>query len=361
MQHTDPCSILLVDHDPIHCFRLRDALASRSYHVETAHTGAGALSACAARPFDLLLLDNALPPPGAATLISRLEGIRPQLDILLLASRESHGRMPRPMIDCRGEPPNFSRLLAALDEVSYRKRLEVERQNLLEQLIEKTAELERFNSMVSHDLKNPLITIRGFLGLVKRNLERAHLHRLLPDVRRIQGAVDHLALLLDKLLELSQVDPAPDARSEVSLGVLATKVALFVGRQGGGPSIDLSIPTDPPLVVGNRRQLLEVIESLIENAIKFMGNQDQPRVEVGVRRLGSRVLCYVRDNGMGIERSYQARVFRLFEQLDPSRGGTGMGLAMVKRIVEAHWGHAWVESDGPGKGSTFFFTLPAAR
>lgn len=100
------------------------------------------------------------------------------------------------------------------------------------------------------------------------------------------------------------------------------------------------------------------MQNLLENAVKFLGDQPNPRVEIGVREDRGATVFYVRDNGMGIEPSYHDRVFDLFEKLEVESEGTGVGLALVKRIIEQHGGRIWVESAGVGEGSTFCFTLP---
>jgi len=110
-------------------------------------------------------------------------------------------------------------------------------------------------------------------------------------------------------------------------------------------------------VKGDRRRLLEVFQNLLDNAAKFMGDAANPRVEVGVRQDGDQAVYFVRDNGMGIEPRHVDRVFGLFEKLDPGGEGTGIGLALVRRIVEAHGGRTWADSAGRGLGSTFCFTL----
>ena len=99
--------------------------------------------------------------------------------------------------------------------------------------------------------------------------------------------------------------------------------------------------------------------NLIGNAVKFLGAQPEPRVEVGFRPADR--AYYVKDNGIGIDPSYHGRVFALFERLDPKAEGTGVGLAIVKRIIEVHGGRVWVESAGAGSGAAFCFTLPPAR
>jgi signal transduction histidine kinase len=105
--------------------------------------------------------------------------------------------------------------------------------------------------------------------------------------------------------------------------------------------------------------LREVFENLIDNAIKYMGDQPNPRIEIGKRE--DDVTIYVKDNGIGIEPQFQAKIFGLFEKLDSAVEGTGIGLALVKRIIEVHGGRIWVESEGKGKGSTFCFTIPETK
>ena len=103
------------------------------------------------------------------------------------------------------------------------------------------------------------------------------------------------------------------------------------------------------------------MQNLIDNAVKYMGEQPNPRVEIGMHQDGAETVCCVKDNGIGIEPRYQDKIFALFEQLDQDFSGTGIGLAIVKRVVEVHDGRVWVESEGIGKGSTFFFTLPDSK
>lgn len=122
-----------------------------------------------------------------------------------------------------------------------------------------------------------------------------------------------------------------------------------------------------PTVEGDPQRLLQVLQNLISNAMKFMGSQDRPRIELEARREGPDtggpdpgdpdVVFYVRDNGVGIELHDRERIFGLFDKLNPEVEGSGIGLALVQRIVEAHGGRIWVESEGSGRGSTLCFTL----
>jgi signal transduction histidine kinase len=114
-----------------------------------------------------------------------------------------------------------------------------------------------------------------------------------------------------------------------------------------------------PVVFADLHRIREVMQNLIENAVKYMGNQTEPQVEVGCRFLADgRQAYFVKDNGLGIDMKFSDKIFGLFEKLDPHSEGTGIGLALVKRIIELHHGTIWVESAGLEQGSTFYFTLP---
>jgi signal transduction histidine kinase len=124
--------------------------------------------------------------------------------------------------------------------------------------------------------------------------------------------------------------------------------------------ISVHIDANMPAVFGDRQRLLEVLQNLIDNAAKFMGSQPEPRIEVGQRgEEDGKLIFYVRDNGIGILPEHYDRVFGLFNKLDSNSEGTGVGLALVKRIVEVHSGRIWVESEA-GMGTTFYFSLPGS-
>lgn len=232
------------------------------------------------------------------------------------------------------------------------------RQALISELESKNAELERFTYTVSHDLKSPLFTIRGFLGYLEQDSLSGNRERMKSDIQRITDATEKMQRLLNELLELSRVGRLRNAPDFVPLEELAREaVALVQGRimdSGVAVHIDAGMPT----VYGDRPRLLEVLQNLVDNAAKFMGDRPDPRIEIGWdgEEDGWPVL-HVRDNGMGISSEHHDRIFGLFNKLDVKADGTGIGLALVKRIVEVHGGRIWVRSE-PGEGSAFYFTLP---
>ncbi len=235
-----------------------------------------------------------------------------------------------------------------------------ELRRMQKELETKNAELERFTYTVSHDLKSPLYTIQGFIGFLEKDALAGDQQRVASDVSQIRGAADKMRQLLDELLELSRIGRMVNAPEEVSLVELAREAVEIVARRIDDCGAEVVVADDLPVVTGDRRRLLEVFQNLIDNAVKFTCTQSRPRIEIGVRDGDGEDVLYVRDNGIGIAPRYHDKVFGLFERLNPQDEGTGIGLALVKRIVEFHGGRIWVESEGEGRGSVFYFTLPGA-
>ncbi len=250
-----------------------------------------------------------------------------------------------------------NQIVVLIRNITERKRAEAEREALIAALEAKNEELERFTYTVSHDLKSPLITIQGFVGFLEQDALAGNITQLRADVDRISKATHRMGQLLNELLELSRIGRIANPPEVVPFAELVHEAASLVAGQLSAHSVQLDIASDLPVVYGDRARLREVIQNLLDNAIKYMGEQRHPRVEIGARTEQDETILYVRDNGMGIEPRYQQKIFGLFEQLDTKNEGTGIGLAIVKRIVEVHGGRIWVESEGTGRGSTFCFTL----
>ncbi|MHB1034114.1 MAG: sensor histidine kinase [Pirellulales bacterium] len=242
-------------------------------------------------------------------------------------------------------------------DITARKRMEADRESLIAELEDRNARLEQFLYTASHELKTPLVSINGTLGLLERDVDRGYLHRVKARIARASVATAKMHELIEGVLCLSRVSRSIDGGEETPLGQLAEAAAEMAADVLAEHGVKLEIAHDLPPVWGDRVRLVGVLRSLLENAVKFMGDQPHPKIEVGSRRNGEELVCYVRDNGEGIDPRFHERIFNLFEQLDPNRPGSGIGLTIARRIVEMHGGRLWVESEGAGKGSTFCFTL----
>ncbi|MBL8250608.1 MAG: PAS domain S-box protein [Candidatus Competibacter sp.] len=228
------------------------------------------------------------------------------------------------------------------------------------ELQEKNAELERFIYLVSHDLKSPLVTIKAFLGYLEQDLQRADAARIAQDMAYMRSAADRMGQLLEELLDLSRVGRVARPPVRVGFQELVEEALRLTAGGIAERGVTVRLLEAPLVLVGDRARLLEIWQNLIENAVKYMGEQTAPDLEIGAERRSWEWVFYVRDNGMGIEPRYHEKVFGLFEKLDPKSEGTGLGLALVKRIVELYRGQIWLESAGAGRGTCVRFTLPEA-
>jgi signal transduction histidine kinase len=260
--------------------------------------------------------------------------------------------------DVTAYSPQSKQFATVFSDVTDRFLAEKERESLIGELEAKNAELERFTYTVSHDLKSPLITIKGFLGLLARDMSNGDAERVSADMERISSAVDKMQCLLEELLELSRIGRLVNPSEEIPFEELAREALdLVSGRMAEG-KVRVEIAPESPVVFGDRPRLREVLVNLIDNAVKFKTDLHDPLVEIGAVNDNGETVYFVRDNGVGIDPKYHEKVFGLFDKLEPNTEGTGVGLAIVKRIVEVHGGRIWVESAGAGKGAAFHFTLP---
>ncbi len=229
-----------------------------------------------------------------------------------------------------------------------------------EALQRKNEEMESFTYTVSHDLKSPLVTIQGFLGFLQRDVAAGTLERVGQDIERIRGAAGTMRRLIDDLLALSQLGHGSNEVGELGFGEVVEEALRALAGALAEHRGEVVVAPDLPQVFGDRTQLVQVAQNLIANAVKYMGDQPAPRVEIGAVDENGETVLFVRDNGVGIEARHHEAIFDLFQRFADDTEGTGLGLALVKRVVELHGGRVWVESEGVGKGATFRFTLPGA-
>jgi light-regulated signal transduction histidine kinase (bacteriophytochrome) len=228
-----------------------------------------------------------------------------------------------------------------------------------EELRRSNAELEEFAYVASHDLQEPLRMIASYTELFARRYsghidERAdkYIYYVTDGARRMQR-------LIDDLLSISRLGRSKREFAPIDTGALVADVlrGLEAAREKSGADIALG---ELPMVVGDRTQIGQVFQNLIQNAIKYRSGET-PRIRVNAERQGAEWVFSVADNGIGFPMEHERRIFQMFKRLHAREEyeGSGIGLALVKKIVERHRGRVWAES-APGAGSTFLFTLPAA-
>ena len=227
-----------------------------------------------------------------------------------------------------------------------------------EELHKKNEELMRFTYTVSHDLKSPLVTILSFLGYLEKDIQSRNDERIRSDIGFIRNAADKMGGLLQDLLEFSRIGRKMSVYETVPMKDLISEALKLVAGRIEEKKAQICVEAGDIILYGEKRRLIEVFQNLLDNALKFADNTRLPFITIGVKEesSGAKVI-FIRDNGIGIDPRYHSQLFNLFEKLDPKTEGTGMGLALVKRIVEVHGGKIWLESEGTDKGTTFYFTL----
>ena len=265
-----------------------------------------------------------------------------------------------------GEQLEALRLLAgytglAIENARLNSAVENElevRKGFIVELESKNAELERFTYTVSHDLKSPLVTIRGFLGHLERDAKEGNYDKFRHDANRIETAVQKMQDLLRDLLDLSRIGRLINPPAEISFSEIVKDAMEIVQGQAEARKVLVHYVYSNIIIKCDRIRLTEALQNLIDNAIKFMGDQPHPKIEIGVYHNDQKEnVFYVGDNGIGIAPEFHKKIFGLFDKLSSDTDGTGIGLALVKRIIEIHGGRIWVESQ-LGKGTTFYFVIP---
>ncbi len=248
---------------------------------------------------------------------------------------------------------------AELSETNERLEEEVrERRRAEDALTARNRELESFVYTASHDLRTPLVSIEGFARL----LEEDYADRLDREGReylwRVRANAADMESLLSDLLELSRVTRTQEPKGTVSVAEVVAQVLQQLDHAIKDSKVTLVVPEDLPTVCASETRLRQIFTNLLSNAIKFSREGVAPQVEIQWEKLPDAYRFLVKDNGIGIPEEYRERIFELFTRLkEKDVAGTGIGLAIVKRIVEDHGGELGVESK-VGEGSTFWFTLP---
>ena len=252
---------------------------------------------------------------------------------------------------------------AFVRDITERKQAEEALAHQTRELTRINSELEDFTHSVSHDLKEPLRGIEAFAGFIAEDYADKLDEQGQGYVNVLRESAVRMKDLIDDLLQLSRIGRTRLDQAPVGVSSLVQDVSLELSFALQEKRVELFIDPDMPTVPCDRARIREVFKNLISNAVKY-NDKPQPKIEVGCRS-DNRVFTFaVRDNGIGIAPEYYEKIFKIFQRLHHREEyeGTGVGLAICKKVVEAHGGRIWVES-APGEGTTFLFTIPrtAAR
>jgi signal transduction histidine kinase len=260
-----------------------------------------------------------------------------------------------------GNAVAFSFLFAAglviFQEMGRRHQAEEEVLRSNADLAAANKELQAFSYSVSHDLRAPLRSIDGFSLALLEDYENKLDADGKDHLRRIRGATDRMAELIDGMLNLARISRADMVRENIDLSSLAREIASELQASQPERQVAFSIPAKLP-ATGDRVLLRVVLENLLSNSWKFTRELPSARIEFGTQPNGGQRAYFVRDNGAGFDMQHAEKLFGVFQRLHRQSEfpGTGVGLATVQRIIHRHGGKIWAEAK-PGQGATFYFVL----
>jgi signal transduction histidine kinase len=374
--------ILVVDDEMLNRILLSTGLQESGYMVETAEDGQQALRMLRAQSFDAVLLDLIMPRMDGYQVCERIKADEQTHDIpvIFISALEEIGDKVRAFTaggaDYVTKPFQFEEVLARVETHlalrDLRRQLQAANQELerrLDELQARNEELDAFAHTVAHDLKNPLTALVGFSTLLETRRARLpdekitrYLDAVARNARKMTNIIEEL-LLLASVRRVEEVEMEPLDMAAIVAEVQGRLADLIAEQQA-----QVLVPDDWPVALGRGPWVEEVWANYLSNAVKYGGQP--PRVQLGADPHLYRsndppshqpmIRFWVRDNGPGLTPEEQARLFAPFERLHQVRAeGHGLGLSIVRRIVEKLGGQVGVEGE-PGRGSLFFFTLPAA-
>lgn len=248
-------------------------------------------------------------------------------------------------------------VVCAFTDNSARKRAEENIRRINEQLWRKQQEMEQFVYSVSHDLKSPLVTVTGFVGMLKEDIAAGNSDGAADSVGRIERATRRMSALIDDLLQLSRIGRVEIERQSVALQEVIQDLEQDLSDQFRASGARLHVDGTLPTVSADRAQVVEVFDNLISNALKYGCTKPGGAVRVGSQMGTEEVQIWVQDDGPGIPPAYHEKIFQAFQRLSNQTEGTGVGLAIVEKIMRTHGGRVWVESE-EGKGARFWVAFP---
>lgn len=249
-------------------------------------------------------------------------------------------------------------LAVAFDEmrVSLLRQSE-ELARLNKSLAHKNEDMEQFVYSVSHDLKSPLVSCKGLVGLINEDIDDGDFDEVKRSAGRLADVADQMSNTIDDLLTFSRLGRHPIEIHEVDIAKLIESLREEWQDRLEDKNIEIQVATGLPTIRSELLSIRRIFDNLIGNAVKYAGDGGKAKIEIGAVSKPAHTRFYVRDNGPGIEPQFHEKIFGLFQRLDNSIPGTGIGLASVAKLIRHLGGRVWVESE-PGNGATFWFELP---
>ena len=398
---SEKASILIVDDDEGLRKSLGLIIKEKSYRVETARTGQEALEKAWGKEINLALVDLKLPDMEGVNLIPTLKEMHPELAVIVTTGFASIETAIQALNKGASayitKPLNMDELCAKVEEALEKQRLlaenkrlllelqreleerklaEQERESLLTKLSEKNKELEQIIHITSHDLRSPLVNIQGFTRELDESFKQVYQifdSKAVPSAVRkklapildediphafqyILASSSKMDSLLSSLLRLSRLGRDILNIRRLDMNKLMSQVVSSFKFQIREAGVTVKVEELPPCH-GDETQLNQVFSNLLDNALKFLDPDKSGRIRISGKAEKGQVTYCIEDNGIGIADKDRERIFEIFCRLDPdASAGEGLGLTIVRKILDRHGGKVWVESE-PGKGSRFFVSL----
>jgi signal transduction histidine kinase len=267
-----------------------------------------------------------------------------------------------PKVASLRSPVEFQREIAQRRKTELEmRRIHAELEGVIEQrtaeLAQKNQEMEQFLNTVSHDLKSPVVTCLGLTGMLRDDVKAGRVDESIDSINRIERSATRMRQLIEDLLNLSKIGKVRFELVDVDADTLLHSIGDEFKPRFEKLNAAFEIETKLPHVLADARWFTEVFENLITNAMKYGCDNPHPRITVGCVDTEKEHQFYVRDNGNGIDPAHHAQILEPFRRLRTDKEGSGMGLAIVVRIIGMHGGRIWIDSK-PQQGATFWVSLP---
>jgi PAS domain S-box-containing protein len=237
-------------------------------------------------------------------------------------------------------------------DISDIKQLEIQKEKLLADLERSNNELNQYAHIVTHDLKSPLRSLNALVSWIKDDNKDKLNDTSIQYIELIENTIEKMDQLITDILEYSSIDASGQVNELVNLDEVINELLLIIFKPD---HISIEILNTLPVIKGNQAKLKQLFQNLICNAIKFI-DKENGIIKIDVKEYSTHYEFSIEDNGIGIELEHHDRIFKEFQSLNKSKDSTGIGLSIVKKIINLHQGEIWLKSI-PNVGTTFFFTL----